>query len=150
MLLGSDNVEVLQSMASYAEQVRDLVSHPLQSVDNFVTQNTRKVLGMPEVTPDLAFDVAASGLTRIKDDVAAYASFANTAMISRSMNQADTDMVGFFEGSPESEAALREAHEGVQELLEQLYGLRDSAAQMVEDTNPHWRRRPTGQCQWRD
>jgi thioredoxin 1 len=142
-----DNVDVvLQNMASSAEQVSELVTQPLQSVGNFVTQNTRKVLGMPEVNPNLAFDVsnheasktavAASVLSRIKDDVAAYATVANTAMISKIMNLADTDIVGFFEGKPEAEEVLREAHEGIQELLEQLYDLRDSDAQMVEDTIP--------------
>jgi hypothetical protein len=68
--------------------------------------------------------------------VAAYASFANTSQISKIVNLSDNDIQRFFNGDEDAEKILLEAQEGVRELLEQLYDLRDSDAQMIEDTIP--------------
>jgi hypothetical protein len=122
----------------------------------FAFRLAREELGMKAVNPDLAFDVskheaaqtapAVSVLTRFKDDVAAYAEFANTAKVVKVLNLSDSDVNNFFAADADGEASSKESKEaeqrlaqalvGVKQLIRKLYEIRDADARMVQDTIP--------------
>lgn len=142
-----ENVDVvLRNMATNDTEMKVLAFHPLKSVCDVVTSRRRIELGMDEVDPKLAFDVSAheasktavaeSVLVRIKEDVAAYADAANLSPIPKIAKLSDTDVKSFFNGDDGAEEIIRDAHQSVQRLLQNLYQLRNTDAQMVEDTIP--------------
>ena len=119
----------------------------------------RSELGMKSVNPELAFDInkheaaqtapAVSVLTRFQEDVAAYATYTNTAKVSKIVNLSDKDVHAFFHiqstdtGSTANSTAhtiaetkLTEALNGVRQLIHKLYEIRDADARMVQDTIP--------------
>ena len=113
----------------------------------------RSELGMKSVNPELAFDInkheaaqtapAVSVLTRFQEDVSAYATYTNTAKVSKIVNLSDKDVHAFFHiQSTDStahtiaETKLTEALHGVRQLIHKLYEIRDADARMVQDTIP--------------
>lgn len=142
-----ENIEtVLQNMATTESQVKTLATQPLAEFNSFIMMKSRKEIGMDDVDRNLAFDVteheasktavAHSVLSRIKDDVAAFADTANHAPVTKISQLSDLDVRNFFAGVEGSEKKMIEAHQLLKSLLQQLYQLRDSDAQMVEDTIP--------------
>jgi thiol-disulfide isomerase/thioredoxin len=142
-----ENIEtVLQNMSTTENQVKTLATQPLAECNSFIMMRTRREIGIEDVDRNLAFDVteheasktavAHSVLSRIKDDVAAYADTANHAPVSKISQLSDLDVKNFFAGVEGSEKKIMEAHQLLKSLLQKLYQLRDSDAQMVEDTIP--------------
>lgn len=107
---------------------------------------------MKPVNPDLAFDVnkheaaqtapAVSVLNRFKDDVTAYATYANTAKVVKVVHLSDRDIHAYFDAAADdatratAENSLTQALTGVRQLIAKLYEIRDKDAQMVQDTIP--------------
>ena len=144
---GDNLLEILRNMVSSPEMIEQLAFQPLQACNSYVVRLTRGELGVPDVNPELAFDVskhehaqtapAASVLNRFRDDVAAYAEHANTAKASKVVHLSDRDIAAFFErGDPQAEQTLRRALTRVQHLVIKLQQLRDADALMVQDTIP--------------
>ena len=142
-----ENVDVvLRNMATTDAEMGILATQPLQSVCSIVVSRRRLELGMGEVDSKIAFDVtnheasktavAESVIARIRDDVAAYADVANHTPIPKIAKLSDTEIMDYFNGEPGAEEIIQQAHFGVQRLLQNLYMLRNSDAQMVEDTIP--------------
>ena len=101
---------------------------------------------MKPIHPSLSFDVsthesantavAASVISRIREDVIAYANHANTSKVPKIENLSDIDVKNYFEGDVSAEEILKSALLNVKELLKCLYDLRDCDARMLEDTIP--------------
>jgi hypothetical protein len=138
--------EVVANMSTDDNQVNVLATQPLKDVSNFVIKRTRKELGLKEVSLSLAFDVsnhdasktavAHSVLSRISDDVTAYATYANNSAVPKIINISDNEVSNFFDGDIAAESILQEALKNVKDLLQRLYTLRNSDSQMVQDTVP--------------
>jgi thiol-disulfide isomerase/thioredoxin len=143
---GENMEDVLQNMSSTKEQIDLLASQPLLECCHFVTQLTRAELGLPLVDPTLAFDVsrheaantapAQSVLARFRDDVAAYATQANTVPVPMMGSLSDRTVRDFFEGVEGAESSLNDALARARVLMKKLHYLRDADAQMVQDTVP--------------
>lgn len=134
----------LASMATSSEQCLVLAREPLAACNLFVHHLTRSELGLTPVNPTLAFDVseheaaktapAASVLNRFRDDVAAYAEFANTADIMNIRGLSERDIASFFSGTAQAEADLHRALASVRELLVLLHKIREDDSTMVANT----------------
>lgn len=143
---------ILQNISCSQEQISKLALQPLLDCNPFVTRLARTELGMKPVNTDLAFDVnkheaaqtapAVSVLSRFKDDVTAYATYANTAKVVKVLNLSDRDINDYFDSAAEdavrtaAESSLTQALAGVRQLIAKLYQIRDTDASMVQDTIP--------------
>jgi hypothetical protein len=86
-------VAVLENIATRKDQLAVLSSMPLSGVRNFVIEKKRAELGMPLIDSTLSFDVtnhdaantvvAKSVLSRISDDVKAFADYANNTFLQK-------------------------------------------------------------------
>jgi len=119
---------------------------PLADVGSYIVRRTRRELGTAEVDSNLAFDitrheaagtaVAQSILTRIKQDVHAYAESANKCASPKILNLSDADIAGYFSGKKESEETLRRGLNGIRELHQRLVHIRDQDVRMVQECVP--------------
>lgn len=145
--LSLENIDdVVANMSTSDAAVKVLAHQPLQDVSNFVIRLTRQNLGLKEVSTKLAFDVrnheasntavAHSVLSRIYEDVEAYANYANNSAVPKIINISDLDISNYFDNVSDADVVLQEALTNVKDLLQKLYKLRDSDSQMVQDTVP--------------
>ena len=142
-----ENIEdVIKNISLSPHEVDALAALPLADVGSYIVRRTRKELGTAEVDSNLAFDisrhesastaVAQSILTRIKQDVHAYADSANKSASPKILYLSDAEVTGYFAGREDCEQTLRRGLNGIRELLQRLVHLRDQDIRMVQECVP--------------
>ena len=136
------DADVLNNLATSVVEADMLATEPLSSCCQFVTKHKRVDLKMEEVSAQLSFDVsrhesaqtapAVSILNRFNDDVAAYATWANTEDIAKVVKLLDDVVDGYFAGQAEAEVTLSAALEATRRLLVVLHDLKKRDGDMVE------------------
>ena len=138
----SENLDsILANIATSSTQADVLASMPLKDCESFVAALKRRELGEVEVDGRLAFDVsnheaaqtvpALDVLNRFKEDVQAYASFANETPLLKFIGLSDDVINRFFAGDVTAEASLSQALASARQLMVKLQQMRDSDAKMV-------------------
>ena len=161
-----EEIEILKNYSfntggSYAESLDEryaisqsellsLAKQPLRDLDKFVVMSTRQDLGMEPIKSDLDFDisqhdaaktpVAASVLSRMKDDVAAFAQHANNVPVPKLKNLSDVDMKLIFSPTPKEHdigtLKCAAALGGAKAILTTLQKLHKADLQFVQDIVP--------------
>ena len=136
----------MENLGTSEEDMKTLATSPLAKLQSFVSFLSREQQGLPQVDSLLPFDiadhdnartaVAKSMLSRMKNDVVAWADTANKGKVPKINNLHDNDLAAFFEGAKGAEENLRSGKEKAEQLLKGLRELRDSDAAMIQDIIP--------------
>lgn len=143
---GEANKEIIENLAIKSEDVDIFACQPLDPCSRFISKLTRTELGMQNVNGELNFDLttheaastapAKTVLNRFKIDVKAHADSANESAVVKIVNLSDADILSYFQGDPQAKIVLQGARAIVSDLTSQLYNLRDSDAEMVQNSIP--------------
>lgn len=128
-------------------ELKILAEEPLADCKDFFEMSRRDQLGLKSINSNLAFDLtrhssaqtapAAAVLSRFKDDVHAYASFANNAPMFTMLSLSMIDIQNYFTSSaPGVDGSLQNALEATQNLLAALHKIKLSDSLVLQETLP--------------
>jgi hypothetical protein len=143
---GLNIISILENMATDEDEVRTLSTHPLKECDLFLLHSKRSELGLPDINPELIFDVspheasktapARSVLGRFNDDVKAFADEANTLPLLKMVELTDGNVLDYFRDDLVAKERLREGQKQLQTLMSKLEVRRDIDSSMIQNTVP--------------
>jgi thiol-disulfide isomerase/thioredoxin len=139
---------VARSLAVDAAELHTLAVAPLGALSRFVATSTRLERGLAPVAGEMTAlgdvggheaattAVASQMLSRMQQDVAAFASAANSERAAKVAGLADGDLAAFFANAPGADAALAAAAGTLRTLAAELAALRDGDARAIDAAVP--------------
>eukprot|EP01038_Epipyxis_sp_PR26KG_P004031 gene4031-5768_t len=143
---GENVRDIMKNITANLEQIDVLATQPLLDCYGFIKKQSRKELGMGDISSDLPFDVsghdaantapATSVLNRFKDDIAAYAHNVNTSDVIKVINLSDRDINNYFLGDEAAAKVLQSSLTSIRQLANKLHQLKKADSEMIRDTIP--------------
>ena len=139
---------VAGDLAVDAIALQALAQAPLGALSEFVTASTRAERGLKPVSGEMsALDevggheasttaVASQMLSRMQQDVAAFATAANTDRATKVKSLSDLELAAFFANAPGTDAALASAASTLKTLVAELAAIRDNDAKAINAIIP--------------